>query len=207
MNRIVDKEAMSSTKRNYSSANLSPLCHMPGVPEVWVFAEDARTTPEFGKSCFTRRPVYILLHVALQKKSSGCRTNYFVDALNQEHPRTALPYVQKRNGMWKTIWPRIYQYYQRLEVLYHVFAKSRSILIPLAYITGSHHTDINWQNCHPYVFGFVWEYPSYLWLINVYHHFLPIFSVENDDFLGSFNHFWFDLKGLFNRGAPSNANG
>lgn len=75
-----------------SSANLSPLCHMPGVPEVWVFAEDARTTPEFGKSCFTRRPVYIL-HVALQKKSSGCRTNYFVDALNQEHPRTIIRQV------------------------------------------------------------------------------------------------------------------
>ena len=103
VNRIVDKEAMSSTKRNYSSANLSPLCHMPGVPEVWVFAEDARTTPEFGKSCFTRRPVYILLHVALQKKKQRMPHKLFCwcpkPRTSKNYNQTGERYLMSRKGM------------------------------------------------------------------------------------------------------------
>ena len=135
-----------------ASFAVSPLCHMPGVPDVWVFAVDARTTPEFGISCFTRRPVYIL-HVALQKKKrSRCCRNYFADALNQEHPRTSQ--IGERYLLFDH---RFLQYHQRLEVWYRVFAQSESIVIPLTYITGPHHADITWQSCHPYGFGFVWE--------------------------------------------------
>jgi hypothetical protein len=85
-----------------SSANLSPLCHMPGVPEVWVFAEDARTTPEFGKSCFTRRPVYIL-HVALQKKKQRMPHKLFCwcpkPRTSKNYNQTGERYLMSRKGM------------------------------------------------------------------------------------------------------------